>query len=186
MSDMYQDIRPPDVALGQIYKGIIHRQPLNFSALIDITIPDINADLVFPNVRWQSRDNMSLPQVEDIVLVIFDNQNEPWVITWWPAVRNPTISTSPYSDGFPVSPVDMDIWIAEDADANGNSHMYQYDAGGSAWHQVGATLAAKEKAGMPHDSDWPSPPPDGTIVVDSTNNKLWARVNGVWKGVVIA
>jgi hypothetical protein len=47
-------------------------------------------------------------------------------------------------------------------------------------------IATKQKAGAPLDGDWAAPPPDGTLVVDSTNNKLWARVSGVWKGVVIA
>jgi hypothetical protein len=47
-------------------------------------------------------------------------------------------------------------------------------------------LATKVKAGTPADGDWAVAPPDGTIVVDSTANKIWARVGGVWKGVVIA
>lgn len=47
-------------------------------------------------------------------------------------------------------------------------------------------IATKQKAGAPVDGDWSTNPPDGTIVVDSTNNKIWARVGGAWKGVVIA
>jgi hypothetical protein len=38
------------------------------------------------------------------------------------------------------------------------------------------------KAGAPTDSDIPSPE-DGAIVIDSANNRLWVRVNGVWKYV---
>lgn len=49
-----------------------------------------------------------------------------------------------------------------------------------------SAVATKEKAGAPVDGDWTTAPPDGTIVVDSTNNKLWARVGGAWKGVTIA
>jgi hypothetical protein len=47
-------------------------------------------------------------------------------------------------------------------------------------------LATKVKAGTPVDADWAVAPPDGTIVADSTGNKLWVRVGGVWKGVVVA
>lgn len=47
-------------------------------------------------------------------------------------------------------------------------------------------VATKEKAGAPVDGDWTVAPPDGTIVLDSTNNKIWARVGGVWKGVAVA
>ena len=47
-------------------------------------------------------------------------------------------------------------------------------------------VATKQKAGAPVDGDWAAAPPNGTLVVDSTNNKIWARVGGTWKGVVIA
>jgi hypothetical protein len=47
-------------------------------------------------------------------------------------------------------------------------------------------VATKYKAGTPVDGDFASTPPDGTLVVDSTGNKIWARVGGTWKGVVIA
>jgi hypothetical protein len=49
---------------------------------------------------------------------------------------------------------------------------------------VGA-LGTKVKAGTPVDGDVTTPV-DGMIIVDSTGNKIWARVGGVWKGVVIA
>lgn len=48
-------------------------------------------------------------------------------------------------------------------------------------------VQTKTKAGTPVDADWTAgAPPDGTLVVDTTANKLWARVGGIWKGVVIA
>jgi hypothetical protein len=47
-------------------------------------------------------------------------------------------------------------------------------------------VATKVKAGTPADTDWMVAPPDGTIVADSTGNKLWVRVGGVWKGAVVA
>lgn len=54
----------------------------------------------------------------------------------------------------------------------------------------GATLlglATKAKAGIPVDADWAAAPPIGTIVLDTTNSKLWVRTAAAtWKGVVIA
>jgi hypothetical protein len=47
-------------------------------------------------------------------------------------------------------------------------------------------LATKVKAGTPVDADWTVAPPNGTIVADSTGNKLWVRVGGIWKGATIA
>ncbi len=47
-------------------------------------------------------------------------------------------------------------------------------------------VATKTKAGTPTDGDFATTPPDGTIVVDSTASKIWVRVGGTWKGVVVA
>lgn len=55
---------------------------------------------------------------------------------------------------------------------------------------IDATLmgvATFVKAGAPTDADWAVAPPVGTLVVDTTNNKIWARTAAAtWKGVVIA
>jgi hypothetical protein len=48
-------------------------------------------------------------------------------------------------------------------------------------------VATKVKAGTPSDSDFTTTPPTGTIVVDTSANKIWARTGAAtWKGVVIA
>jgi len=50
-----------------------------------------------------------------------------------------------------------------------------------------ATLGVqtKTKAGTPVDADWATPPPNGTIVIDTTASKIWVRIGGVWKGAVL-
>jgi hypothetical protein len=47
-------------------------------------------------------------------------------------------------------------------------------------------VATKVKAGTPVDGDFSATPPDGTLVADTTGNKIWVRVGGVWKGVTVA
>lgn len=37
------------------------------------------------------------------------------------------------------------------------------------------------KAGVPTDADFAQTPPDGTVVVDTTNSKIYARIGGTWK-----
>lgn len=49
---------------------------------------------------------------------------------------------------------------------------------------VGA-VGTKVKAGTPADADVTTPV-DGMIVADSTGNKIWVRLGGVWKGVAVA
>jgi len=48
-------------------------------------------------------------------------------------------------------------------------------------------FATKTKAGTPSDADFTTAPPTGTIVVDTTANKIWVRTGAAtWKGVVVA
>ncbi len=43
------------------------------------------------------------------------------------------------------------------------------------------------KAGTPSDADYTTPPPVGTVVVDTTGSKLWVRTaTSTWKSVGIA
>jgi hypothetical protein len=64
------------------------------------------------------------------------------------------------------------------------------DLGGPAsgrWRNLYLTgsVGVKVKAGTPVDADFTSPV-DGMLAVDSTASKIWCRVGGVWKGVVVA
>ena len=37
------------------------------------------------------------------------------------------------------------------------------------------------KQGIPTDADYSSTPPNGTMVLDALNNRLYVRVGGVWR-----
>jgi hypothetical protein len=49
-----------------------------------------------------------------------------------------------------------------------------------------ASFKEQTKAGTPVDGDIVGGAVDGNIVVDTTASKIWVRVGGVWKGVVVA
>jgi hypothetical protein len=49
-----------------------------------------------------------------------------------------------------------------------------------------ADIKSRVKAGTPVDGDITGGAADGDIVADSTGVKLWIRVGGLWKGVVVA
>jgi len=63
------------------------------------------------------------------------------------------------------------------------------DMGGATrrWRNVfvSSSIVNKVKAGTPTDADVSSAA-DGMMVFDSTANKIWVRLGGVWKGVVVA
>lgn len=83
MMSLYDDTEPV-VPLNRVWRGIVHKAPNDVNDLLDITIPDLGAEILFNQVKWQSRDAISLPSPGDPCLVIFDNDREPWVVAWWP------------------------------------------------------------------------------------------------------
>lgn len=42
-------------------------------------------------------------------------------------------------------------------------------------------ITTKTKAGAPTDADFASTPADGTMVIDTTNSKIYVRIGGIWK-----
>lgn len=50
---------------------------------------------------------------------------------------------------------------------------------------VAGAVCNRVKAGTPADGDFTNPT-DGMLVVDTTGVKIWVRVGGLWKGIVVA
>lgn len=48
------------------------------------------------------------------------------------------------------------------------------------------SITIKAKAGAPTDADFASTPTNGTLAVDTTNNRLYIRIGGLWKSVIVA
>jgi hypothetical protein len=134
MSQLNLDITPPPTPLPLIWEGVISDPPINFQARLNVSIPGMNPDLNFEQIRWQARDSFSLPESGDECLVIFDNNREPWVPVWWPADKRPTIIAKRFADGAPPNPVENDIWIAEDPTSSSKWLMYIYNSG--AWEEI--------------------------------------------------
>jgi len=74
--------------------------------------------------------------------------------------------------------------------ANADTNVYRSAANvlktDDTFHAV-LGVATMTKAGTPSDADWAVAPPVGTIVVDTSANKIWVRTaSATWKGVVVA
>jgi hypothetical protein len=106
MSDLYYDTLPSDVALGQIYRAVVKRAPSSINGSMDVVIPDIHPDLVFPNVRAQVSNDTGSPANGSDVLLLFDNNNQPWAISWWPSGAGNIDGGYPSSVYTPLSPID--------------------------------------------------------------------------------
>jgi hypothetical protein len=137
MSNFLRDETDFQLDKQRVWAGFIASSAVDFLDRVDIVIPNLDETTVWQDVRWQARDNITLPQAGDECTVILDDNNELWVVAWWrvPTVVNgkfikgvggaavwiqptnldvglPNITTSTFSGGPPASPVEGDIWIA--------------------------------------------------------------------------
>lgn len=83
MSNIFEEQRPTP-GLKDIWRGKIASSPPDFTTKVYVTIPDLDPNLKIGPARWQTRDPVGLPVKGDDCLVILDNDNEPWVVMWWP------------------------------------------------------------------------------------------------------
>lgn len=83
MSNTFDEIsgRPP---LQRVWRGIVSNNPVDFASRVSITIPDLDPTLRWEGCRWQSRNSVDMPHRGDACLAMIDNNNEVWVVCWWP------------------------------------------------------------------------------------------------------
>lgn len=97
------DQRDHAVVQGMWYAKIVAPVPVLETDYMYVVIPDIDNDVVWGPCRWQPRSKKSLVNVAEGVeaahninlmipdppaagreaLVMFDNRQHPWVVTWW-------------------------------------------------------------------------------------------------------
>lgn len=83
LSDVFDSLpdRPP---LQRVWRGTVATNATDFYNRISVILPDLDATLRWENCKWQSRNDTDLPQRGDSCLAIIDNNNEVWVVVWWP------------------------------------------------------------------------------------------------------
>jgi len=124
------------------WAGIVASNPAGFDKQIYVIIPDISRDHKWGPCNWQAKDNVTLPQVGDQALVVFDNRRAPWVTAFWSGTRHPSRTTRPLSSGPPPNPIDGDVWVADTGDGLGTRWQFQYNASSSSsykWEFIGGS-----------------------------------------------
>jgi hypothetical protein len=85
VSAVFDELEPAATpTLTGAWAGVIASNPGDVGEQLDVTIPAVDPQLKFGPCRWQSRDATSLPVKGDECLVVFDNNQSPWVAIWWP------------------------------------------------------------------------------------------------------
>lgn len=83
MSEIF-DALPDRPALQRVHRAVIATNPGDFDERVSVIIPDLDNTLRWEACRWQSRNSIDMPARGDECLVILDNNNEVWVVVWWP------------------------------------------------------------------------------------------------------
>lgn len=80
---IYDDL-PDRSPLQRCWQGYVAETVTDFADPMEIIIPDLSSNTKVDGVMWQSRNNIDLPQKGDKCLAVLDNNNEWWVVSWWP------------------------------------------------------------------------------------------------------
>lgn len=75
---------PPAPTDPIAHHGVVVDPPAALGAPFTVRVPDFDDLHVFEIRRWEYRGS-TLPEAEDEVLVVIDDDAEPWVVAWWPA-----------------------------------------------------------------------------------------------------
>lgn len=84
MSELFDSL--PERGAHQGAWGIVFATtPADFADRVSVIIPSIDPNLRWEDCRWMSRNDLDLPNRGDEGLGIFNENNEIWVVAWWPA-----------------------------------------------------------------------------------------------------
>jgi len=81
---------------GQL--GHVTTPPAALGDPFTVTVPGFSGEHFYELTRWQSR-GATLPAVDDEVLVLFDDKEEPWVAAWWPAAGDAALPSATTAKG---------------------------------------------------------------------------------------
>lgn len=76
------------------HRGVVVKAPAELGDPFTVRVPDFDDLHVFEIRRWEYR-GATLPAVDDEVLVVVDDEAEPWVAAWWPAAGDSPIGVGP-------------------------------------------------------------------------------------------
>lgn len=68
---------------SRVWYGRFAEDVPNFQALAKVILPEFDEFQAWGPARWMSRDAVTLPNEGDECAVVFDNQMNIWVLSWW-------------------------------------------------------------------------------------------------------
>jgi hypothetical protein len=125
----------------------------------------------------------------DVQLILLDINNDIQIGTTTSGMYNRASVYSVQASNYMLFSGPTRVFYWDDSSLRPNATTDLTDLGSTAqrWRNLylSGSVAVKVKAGTPTDADTFNPV-DGMMILDSTANKIWVRLGGLWKGVVVA
>lgn len=84
MSNVFEEVTDFSEPRMNAWQGIVAKTVTDFADLLEITIPGLDPNLRWTNCKWQARNSIDLPERGYKCLAIFDDNDQIWVVAWWP------------------------------------------------------------------------------------------------------
>lgn len=70
--------------INRAWKAVVYEDAADSTDRVRVVIPGISTIHLFGPCRWMAGEAPhKYPEKGDSALVIFDDDNEPWIIGWW-------------------------------------------------------------------------------------------------------
>lgn len=75
-------------------RGVVTVAPAGLGKPFSVICPNFSTEHAFQIRYWTAR-GLTVPAAGDEVLVLFDDDSEPWVAAWWPAAGDTVVAPGP-------------------------------------------------------------------------------------------
>jgi hypothetical protein len=80
---LYDDL-PNRPASQRVWAATIASTPTDQDKRVSVVIPGLDRTLRWEDCRWQPRGTADWPERGNQCVVVMDDNNEIWVVVWWP------------------------------------------------------------------------------------------------------
>src|SRR5215471_16848375 len=71
----------------RVWSGIVAENAVDTQDRVAVVIPGMDSTIRWEDCRWPTRSDSTAPQRGDECVVVVDDNNEMWIVNWWP--QNP-------------------------------------------------------------------------------------------------
>ena len=102
MGAIYDELPPASESLDGVWSGIVASDAQGLADEVEVLLDSFDNVHRFGPCIWPARGT-ALPQRGDLCKVMFDEEQRPFIVVWWP--NDPTAGTTPGPDSIGTSEI---------------------------------------------------------------------------------